>query len=106
MIVARRYMELDYQYDAQKESVVLWENKEGSIRALPPLFFTAEESSEYQGIMADIDTFVQEMTVNLISGNTSFDDYDGQIESVKNMGIERAIEIQQAAFDRYLNRGE
>ena len=37
-------------------------------------------------------------------GQLSLDDYDSYRETLKNMGIERCIELQQAALDRYFAR--
>lgn len=69
------------------------------------LTLTADESVERASIMTDIDTFLKEQTAQMITGvldvETNWDSYKSTIES---MGIDRATEITQAAYDRYLAR--
>ena len=50
--------------------------------------------------MGDITTFATEFTVNYVMGNASqsFDEFRAQL---KSMNIDRAIELKQAAVDRY-----
>ena len=42
--------------------------------------------------------------VKYIQGTESIDTWDSYIDELKNMGIERAIEIEQAAYERFLSR--
>ena len=69
------------------------------------LSLTADEAVERSSIMTDIDTFYREQTAQMITGvldvETNWDSYKSTIES---MGIERATEITQAAYDRYVQR--
>ena len=44
------------------------------------------------------------MEAKFISGAESLDNFDAFVEQLKNLGIERAIEIQQKAYDAYLAR--
>lgn len=60
-----------------------------------------EESSEFQSLYADIKTYVEESTVGMIMGTMPLDQFDDFVEQLKAMGIERVIEIEQAALDRY-----
>lgn len=64
---------------------------------------TSDESKKYSGIMSDIETYVSENVVKFIMGTSSisFDDFRKQLES---MGIQEAIQIQQAGLDRYNQR--
>lgn len=64
---------------------------------------TEAEQNETADIMGDINTYVAEYTVNTIMGNSSvsFEDFRTQL---RNMGIERAIELRQAAVTRYNER--
>ena len=65
---------------------------------------TVEEGTEYSSLYTDIETYVQECNVKFIMGQMSLDDYDSYRETLKSMGIERCIELQQAALDRYFAR--
>jgi len=62
---------------------------------------TADETSEYASLYADIETFVQENNVKFINGQRSLDEYDAYRDQLKSMGIETCIKLQQAALDRY-----
>ena len=69
------------------------------------LSLTADEAVERSSIMTDIDTFYREQTAQMITGvldvETNWDSYKSTLES---MGIERATEITQTAYDRYVQR--
>ncbi len=65
---------------------------------------TASESEDYASIMADITTYVTECTGKLFIGAMSFDEWDSYVANIESMGIEDAIELKQAALDRYNNR--
>ena len=77
---------------------------DGTEWIIPTTTMTTEESTEFQSIYADIMTYVEETTVGMIMGTTPVDQFDSFVEQLKAMGIERAIEIQQAALDRYNER--
>lgn len=68
---------------------------------LPPVILTTEESIEYGNLMADIGTYVDEMVLKFIIGQESMDKYDDFVAKVEKMDLDRAIEIQQNAVDRY-----
>ena len=65
---------------------------------------TVDEGTEYSSMYTDIETYVQECNVKFIMGQLSLDDYDSYRETLRSMGIERCIELQQAALDRYFAR--
>lgn len=66
------------------------------------LSMTAEESSDYVKAMADINTYVEEYTLNILKGTRSLDGtYDEFVSQLKNMNIAAAIAAQQTALDRY-----
>ncbi len=66
---------------------------------------TQEESTERAALYADISTIVKEQTAQFISGALDIEsNWDAYIASLESSGIERAIEITQAAYDRYLGR--
>ena len=65
---------------------------------------TQEESDEYTRIMTNANTLKGEKFVKYIQGTESIDTWDSYIDELKNMGIERAIEIEQAAYERFLSR--
>ncbi len=69
------------------------------------LTLTADESIERAALMADIDTYWKEQTTQMITGTVDIEsNWDTYISTIQGMGIDRATEITQAAYDRYLNR--
>ncbi|WP_298732601.1 extracellular solute-binding protein [uncultured Subdoligranulum sp.] len=67
------------------------------------LKYTTEEDSEYTKIMSSVTPYVTEMIQKWVLGSEDFaSTYDAFIQSLKDKGIERAIEINQAAYDRYM----
>lgn len=76
-------------------------DSDGNDLVLPKIEMTADEGTEYNALYTDIQTFVQEKTASYIMGSESLDTFDDFVETLKGMNIERCIEIQQAALDRY-----
>ena len=69
------------------------------------LSMTAEEAEIYNRNATDIETLVQEYTINVMFGNTDLESsYDEFISRLHGMNIEAAIEAYQAALTRYNQR--
>ncbi len=66
--------------------------------------FTAEESTQFSDIMADIATYTKEMTLQFIIGQKPLDEFDSFVQGIKDMGIDEAIKLKQTSYDRYLER--
>ncbi|WP_167836353.1 extracellular solute-binding protein [Lactimicrobium massiliense] len=62
---------------------------------------TADENTEYSNLYVEIESYVQENNVKFINGERSLDEYDDYRNTLKDMGIDRCIELRQAALDRY-----
>ena len=65
---------------------------------------TAEEGDEYSAIMSDIETYVDQQIPAFITGESDLANWDIYVANIKNLNIDRAIEIQQAAVTRFENR--
>lgn len=66
------------------------------------LKYEEEEAAEYSKLMAGINAYTMEMIQKWVLGSADFEStYDSYIEELKKKGIERAIEINQAAFEAY-----
>ncbi|MCL2058053.1 MAG: extracellular solute-binding protein [Oscillospiraceae bacterium] len=71
-------------------------------KKMPATTFTSDESSEYANIMSEINTYKLENWAAFINGSKSIDaEFDTFRSTIRSMGIERAIEIRQAALDRF-----
>ena len=95
-----QYAGKDYQQDALKK----WCDTDCAKHLLPLLSLTAEESKEYAAIMNECKTYEDENTIAFITGTKSFDEWDSYLEQMKVLGIDKALKIQQDAYERYLSR--
>ncbi|MFF2093900.1 extracellular solute-binding protein [Paenibacillus sp. NPDC058174] len=100
----KRYAEQFFALQTQRDAVVTWGKTDAAKYNLPPITPTPEESSEYATIMNDINTLVDEMSLKIILGTEPLDAYDSYIAKMKQLKLDRAIEIQKAALERYNNR--
>lgn len=68
------------------------------------LSMTAEEGSEFNTVMSDIKTYVQEMLPKFVMGVEPLDNFDAFVDKLYEMGIQEMIDIKQASLDRYYER--
>jgi putative aldouronate transport system substrate-binding protein len=66
------------------------------------LSLTESESIEYDLIMADVETYLEETFVRLITGEIPISGYDAMLANLEKMNCNRAEELWQKAYDRYL----
>lgn len=92
--------------ESDRNATEAWSYNNDGAYVIPPFVtLTADEGAEFSRIMGDINTFLAEMVAKYIMGYQTFDDYDNVfVGQLKRMGIERAIELQQAAYDRFMAR--
>ncbi|WP_438350382.1 extracellular solute-binding protein [Paenibacillus sp. FA6] len=100
----KRYAEQFFALDTQKDAVDIWKNTDAAKYSMPPITPTPDESSEYATIMNDINTLVDEMTLKIILGVEQIDQVDSYVQKMKQLKLDRAIEIQNAALERFKNR--
>ena len=71
------------------------------VETFPPLVYTAEEAEERSTIYTDISSYLGSMRTRFITGELDIDsEWESHVETVKNMGLDRMLEIDQAAYDR------
>ena len=90
------YLQPEYSQNAMK----VWGGNEDDM-VMPMISRSPEESERYSVIMNDVDSYVREMGAKFIMGSTPLDQFGEFQAQLKNMKIEEAIAIQQAALDRY-----
>ena len=54
--------------------------------------------------MADVNTLIEERTAQFITGSVSMDEFDTFVESLHSLNIERAIELVQIVYDRFMEK--
>ena len=99
-----RYHEQYYQLQEQVDAMYAWnDNVDKAFDVLyPPTSLTSEESEELAAIEANLITYAKEQMTKFIMGTRSLDEYDKFIDELKSLNVEKAVEIKQAAYDRYI----
>lgn len=90
-----------YEGNRATEAYDVWNTAKYDIMYPAYATMTDVESQEYASIYTNITTLVQENTVKFIMGTASMDEYDKFVEQLHTYGIDRCIELKQAALDRY-----
>ena len=95
-----------YEYDQQVNAFQTWSTVTDNARAhlMPAITPTLEESEEYAALNTDINTYVSEMVFKFIHGVEPLENYDAFVQQLQQMNVERFIEINQQAYDRYRAR--
>jgi len=100
------YLDGYYTIDAQKHAVDIWNR--GVEKARPTFFpsvdYTEEELSEKTDILEVAKPELEVAISDIILGRASINTYDDAIKAAKANGYDRVIEINQAAYDRYLKK--
>lgn len=107
----------EYEYafmtPAAKEATELYNNNlEWYAKDMPPyadgilnLKYTPEDEAEYKKIMSSVEPYVKEKFQAWMLGTADFEkEYDSFVAELKKRGIDRAIEINQKAYDAYLGK--
>lgn len=100
----KRYAEQFFALQTQRDAVNIWQKTDADKYSLPPITPTPEESTEFATIMNDVNTLVDEMTLKIILGSDSPDQFESYVQKMKSLNLDRAIEIQTAALERYNSR--
>ncbi len=67
-----------------------------------PVFYTAEESETMGILQSDLRTYIERRTSEwIINGNVDAE-WDAYLEEIKGVGLPQWLEINQAAYDRYM----
>ena len=84
-----------------KSVLVDTQNAEIARLAYPDVSFTQEEN-EIINTFVDLDSYVDQMEARFITGETSIEqEYDGFIQRIQDMNVDRMIDVRQAAYDRW-----
>lgn len=102
----KRYVTQYYTMEPQKETPNIWgaASSNGAAHVMPPITPTSDESKEFSTIMNQINTYRDEMTLKFIFGDTDISEFGEYVANMEKMGLERALEIQNAAYERYKTR--
>lgn len=62
---------------------------------------TTEEGEDYNAVMSEVETYVEENIPKFIIGDRDLSEWDTYVQDIKNMGIDEAVEIETACVERY-----
>lgn len=100
----KRYGEQYFAMPQQQQALEAWTKTDAIQHIMPRVTPTSEESSEVANIMNEVNTYVDEMFLKFIMGVEPIENFDEFVQQLKKLNIDRAIEIRQAALERYYNR--
>ena len=100
------YLTQYYNYPQQVEAFQLWsKDVETASKTMRPLLTpTLEESEEAAALDTEIGTYVEEMILKFVQGVEPMSNYDAFVANLKKLGLDRYLELQQIAYERYLAR--
>jgi putative aldouronate transport system substrate-binding protein len=100
----QRELEQYYTIPELKEALKLWTKTDMGKHMMPPATISSADSDEYSKIMNNVNTYMNETEAKFITGALSISEFDNYTAQLKKFGIERAIQIMQAAYDHYQNK--
>ena len=100
------YRELEQYYELPQlqEALQLWTKTDTGKYLMPPVSPTSEESEELAQIMNNVNIYRREMESKFITGVEPLSKFDEYVEQMKAFELERAVEIMQNSYDRFMAR--
>lgn len=90
--------------EASVEAVSIWtDNTVTAEYMLPPYTRTEDEQVTYNDINTQLTTYISEMALKFVTGEESLDNFDKFVEQLNGYGLQELLEIEQTAYDRYMN---
>lgn len=69
---------------------------------LPKIRFTEEQLNDLAVLRTDIDNYVKQMKAKWITGQSDLEkDWNGYVDQLKKMGVEKYVDIYQKGYDKY-----
>ncbi len=99
----KRYMEQYAALPEQQESLKIWSQPTNEYQ-MPMVTPTQDESRRFASVMSDVTTRCDEAVIKIITGQQPVDEWDMVVSELKAMGVEDAVQIQQAALERFNKR--
>lgn len=91
--------------DEEWDILEVWNTNRDGDHMLPfDSILTGEESAEQDIIMSDIKTAAEEAILQFVIGDRDLAEWDEYVAGLKAMNLDRAVEIQQIAWDRYVGK--
>ena len=104
MVQDTDYLAQYYNIPAARKAMEQWLIRDNQYRSFPPVSYTSNESSTLARVMADVETYVQQMSFKFILGTEPLSNWNTFTATINRMGIDQAIKVQQDSVDRYNKR--
>lgn len=96
------YMEQYSNLPQQIEAINRWTNTTVGDHVIPNVTIALEDADEFSSLSSEITTYIEEMTIKYITGLISLDTFETEyLATLKEMGVERYIELKQNALNEY-----
>ncbi|MEG1753697.1 MAG: extracellular solute-binding protein [Christensenella sp.] len=106
LVSKRDYSLKEGEVDENLASLNLWAKNGVQPAGLPSVTVLSEESAEFGSKLNEVSTYVGEMSSKFITGQEPLNKFDEYIKTINQFGIERVLEIQTSALDRYNKRSK
>lgn len=105
-VTSEGYINQYYKLPQQQKSLDAWQTglEESSRHRMQPVSLTPEESEEYSAIISEVVKYAGLMRSKFITGIEPIEKFDEYINTLNQLGLPRALEIQTEALKRYNNR--
>lgn len=87
---------------AVQEVAAEWRSTRAAESEPPAFVYTSEENDEYASAWNDCYTYYTENVLKFVIGTKPLEEFDAFMAQMHRLGIDRCVEINQAAYDRYL----
>jgi len=99
-----RDIEQFYKRKQQKDAQVEWAKQNMDSHLIPQIYIREDQTDRDADIMANINTYVEEMRVKFIDGREPIENFDKYLEQLKAFGLDESIAFRQEAYERAKNR--
>ncbi|MBP3360444.1 MAG: extracellular solute-binding protein [Clostridia bacterium] len=103
MIQDARYFEQYQATPEQKETAEIWKLSDTNWQ-MPPVTLTTEEANKVSSKQNEIITYVNETSLKFIMGAEPLENLEKFRNTIKDMGIDSVLSVQQDAYNRFKNR--
>lgn len=102
MVQDKGYGEQYFNLPEQIQAKTLWSQTDAQEYFVPYLQIPEADQAEYTKLSGDISTYVNEMFIHYVDGTKDLADFESEyLGTLKDMGIDKVIEMKQAAYDQY-----
>ena len=103
MLSKMLYEDPHYTYTAEASFENAMRRADRLLDPYPDLLYTEQESTELSTLSTDIGSYLNMMKASFIMGEQDIDaNWGSYLSEVERMGLNRYVEIEQAAYDRLL----